>query len=189
MKKIYVDGCSFTYGHGLDRKYSLANLIGADMDFSFPGKSNYNIIYDLYRNIDNFDLFVIGFTFADRVTLWNNDIPLNVLPTKKDLDRLYQYPGGELLEEKYKDFHMVFYTLFNEDYQNTLSDFIIDGISKILENKNKKMVLFSMEHRNCATNLFYPRNEISTYQSNGHFTKDGMKDLASIVTNVINGKN
>ena len=179
MSKLYVDGCSFTYGKGLSREYSLANLLSADIDMSQCGKSNNNIIYDTYKHIDEADIFVLGFTFSNRTTLWHNDIPLGVTPTKTLLDRLYQHPEGEVLEEKYKDYHRIFYTLFNDDYQQTVSDFFVDGIIEILKLKQKKFVVFSMEKRNCINSIFYPAIEDKLPDS--HYNEVGMQKLSEAI--------
>jgi hypothetical protein len=179
VSKIYVDGCSFTYGEGLSREYSLANLISADIDMSLPGKSNNNIIYDTYRHINDANIFVLGFTFADRTTLWDNDRPLGINPSKLELEQLFDQPDAALLEEKYKDFHKIFYMLYNKRYQNTLSDFFIDGIIEILKSKQKKVIAYSMEKRNCINKIFYP--SIYNRQTDGHYDEIGMISLAKII--------
>ena len=179
MSKIYVDGCSFTYGEGLSREYSLANLISADIDMSLPGKSNNNIIYDTYRHINDADIFVLGFTFADRTTLWNNDRPVGVNPSKLQIEKLSDQPGSSLLEEKYKDFHTIFYMLYNQRYQDTLSDFFIDGIIELLKSKQKKVIVYSIEKRNCVNEIFYPY--IMNKQSDGHYNEIGMQLLAKSI--------
>ncbi len=179
MSKIYVDGCSFTYGEGLSREYSLANLISADIDMSSPGKSNNNIIHDTYQHINEADIFVLGFTFADRTTLWDNNRPLGVNPSKMELENLSNQTNAALLEEKYKDFHKIFYTLYSERYQNTLSDFFIDGMIEILKSKQKKVIVYSMEKRNCYSKILYP--DISNTQPDGHYNETGMRLLASVI--------
>jgi hypothetical protein len=179
VSRIYVDGCSFTYGEGLSRKYSLANLISADIDMSLPGKSNNNIIYDTYEHINTADIFVLGFTFANRTTLWDNNRPLGINPSKLELEQLFCHTHAALLEEKYKDFHKIFYTLYNERYQNTLSDFFIDGIIEVLKSKQKKIIVYSMEKRNCINKIFYPN--INNRQSDGHYNEIGMELLAKAI--------
>lgn len=179
MSKLYVDGCSFTYGEGLDRKYSLANLLSADIDMSHPGKSNSNIIYDTYRHINDADIFVVGFTFSNRTTLWHNEMPIGINPTTVELSRLYRHPAGEILEEKYKDFHKIFYTLFNDNYQHTISDFFIDGLVEILRQQQKKIIVFSMEKRNCINDVFYP--DINDQLPDGHYNETGMKKLSEAI--------
>lgn len=179
MSKIYLDGCSFTYGLGLSREYSIGNLISADIDMSMPGKSNNNIVYDTYCHIDDADIFVLGFTFANRTTLWHNDTPIGINPSKLTLDRLYQHPDGEMLEDKYKEFHKVFYMLYNEKYQSIMSDFFIDGLIELLKSKQKKIIAYTMERRNCINEIFYPN--IRNCLPDGHYNETGMKLLAEAI--------
>jgi hypothetical protein len=176
---MYVDGCSFVYGEGLPRNYSLGSLLSADIDMSAPGKSNYNIAYDIYKLIDSADIFVIGFSFSDRLTLWDNDIPLGISPTKLNLDRIYKNPQGEILEKEYKSFHKIFYTLYNDSYAHTLSDFLVDGTIELLKKKKKKFIIFSWEKRTCLNDVLY--FNIFGQLPDGHFNKDGMQMLANII--------
>jgi len=178
VSKIYVDGCSFTYGEGLSREYSLANLISADIDMSMPGKSNNNIVYDTYCHINDADIFVLGFTLANRTTLWDSNTPIGINPTKLKLNQLY-HPHGAMLEDNYKAFHKVFYMLYNEKYQSTLSDFFIDGLIELLKSKQKKIIVYSMEQRNCINEIFYPN--ISNRLPDGHYNETGMKLLAETI--------
>ena len=78
VKKLYLDGCSLTYGQGLDRSDSLGKLFNAPggyqvLDNSRPGKSNMSIVFDTYQNFRDYDTFVLGFTYSARFGLKYND--------------------------------------------------------------------------------------------------------------------
>lgn len=55
VKRLYLDGCSLTYGQGLARQHSLGalfeNVGGYSVcDNSRPGKSNIAMVLDTYQN-------------------------------------------------------------------------------------------------------------------------------------------
>jgi len=176
VSKIYVDGCSFTYGQGLPRNYALGALLSADIDMAKPNKSNSNIVYDTYSNLDLADIFIIGFTFSDRTTLWDGNTPIGINASKLNLDRL-SHPQGEQLENDYKSFHRVFYSLYNKRYMYRMSDFYLDGLISLLESKQKKYVLYSWEKRSSIfNNIFYPY--IEQKLPDGHLNEQGMLQLA-----------
>jgi hypothetical protein len=178
VSKIYVDGCSFTYGEGLDRKFSLGNLLSAEIDMSYPGKSNAGIVYDVYQNLKLADIFVIGLTFSCRTTLWDSNKPLGVNPNKTSIDQLSINNGAEL-ETDYTNFHKVFYTLYNDNYMNRLSDFYADGLISLLNEQQKTVVIFSWERRNSIHKIMYPH--INNRLPDGHLTEAGMEKLAELV--------
>ena len=183
---IYVDGCSYTYGYGLDRRFSLANLLSADsIDKSYAGKSNYSIALDLYESNLTSDLYVIGWTYSDRTEFnFNNKIiQTNASRTKIRLDDL---ENAEYFEKEYHELQSRFYRYSSR--QNVLSDFFIDSVASILTEKNKKFIFFSWEQRNCKTQILYPeivddyrQQDIAGWETIGHLTEDGMRYLANII--------
>ena len=177
MSRLYVDGCSFVYGEGLPREHSLGALLSADIDMSAPGKSNFNIVYDVYRHIDQADMFVIGFTFSNRITLWHDDLPIGINPNQLELSRLYKHPEGEALEREYRSFHKIYYTLFNDTYSQTLSNFLVDSTIELLKANKKKFVIFSAEKRTCLNEVLY--FNINDKLADGHFNEKGMKILST----------
>jgi len=174
VSKIYVDGCSFTYGQGLDRKFSLASLLNADIDKSMPGKSNQLIIHDIYKNLEDYDTFVVGLTYSNRITLWNDDKPFGVFPNIKDCPVLG-------LEEMFSTFVKVYYMLSNNSYANTLSDFYADSLIDLFKNNNKKFIIFSMEKRRNKHGQLIMYPSIGERLPDGHYNEQGMIKLADLI--------
>ena len=184
MSKIYVDGCSFTYGQGLDRKYSVGNLLNADIDKSRPGKSNTAMVTEIYPDIDLYDIFIIGFTFPSRYTFYNDNMPIEVQPGKKFLDRLIGHPIGEFIEKTYPQFFKVLWSLTNEEKLTTLTDFYINSLISLLKEKNKKYVIYSWGNAECSDQYFFipniPMNlEYRISESDSHLSIKGMIDLVN----------
>jgi len=182
VSKIYVDGCSLTYGQGLDRKYSVGSLLNADIDKSRPGKSNSAMITEIYPDIDFYDVFVIGFTFSSRYTFYNDNMPIEIHPGKDCSDRLIGHPIGEFIEKTYPQFFKVLWSLTNEEKLTTLTNFYINSLISLLKEKNKKYVIYSWDNATCSDQCFFipniPKNldhRIST--SDAHLNKKGMIEL------------
>jgi hypothetical protein len=188
---IYVDGCSYTYGYGLDRRFSLANLLSADsIDKSCVGKSNYTVALDLYESDLTSDLYVIGWTYSDR-TEFNFDNKIIQASASRTNIRLDDLQNAEYFEKEYHELQNKFYRYSSR--QNILSDFFIDAVASILTEKNKKFIFFSWEHRNCKTEILYPKivddyrqQDIVGWETLGHLTEDGMQYLANIIMEKIN---
>jgi hypothetical protein len=174
VSKLYTDGCSFTYGQGLDRKFSLASLLNADVDKSMPGKSNQLIVHDIYKNLEDYDTFVIGLTYSNRITLWNGDKPFGVFPNVKGCP-----VSG--LEEMFLIFVKVYYMLFNSSYTNTLSDFYADSLIELFKNNNKKFIIFSLEKRRNKHSKLIMYPSINKKLADGHYNEQGMIELAELI--------
>ncbi len=184
MSKIYVDGCSLTYGQGLDRKYSVGNLLNADIDKSRPGKSNTAMVTEIYPDIDLYDIFIIGFTFPVRYTLYNDNMPIEIQPGKDLLNRLIDHPIGEFIEKTYSQFFKVLWSLTNEEKLTTLTDFYINSLISLLKEKNKKYVIYSWGNAKCSDQCFFipniPMNlNYRISQSDAHLNKKGMIELVN----------
>ena len=158
MSKIYVDGGSFTYGQGLDRQYSVGNLLNADIDKSRPGKSNTAMVTEIYPDIDFYDIFIIGFTLPVRYTFYNDNIPIEIHPSKDFLDRLVGHPIGEFIEKTYPQFFKVLWSLTNEEKLTTLTNFYVNSLISLLKEKNKKYVIYSWGNAECSDQYFFIPN-------------------------------
>jgi hypothetical protein len=186
MNKIYVDGCSYTYGLGLDRKFSLANLLGATVDLSRPGKSNVAMIQDLHANILDYDIFVIGFTFSSRYLFSYNDVAIDMHASSSDI-YLGDDPNAQSHEHEYQKLHSLFYKFSTIESFNQRSDFMIDAALALLQQQSKTAVIFSWEPRDLVNHdrVFYPRKLISSNfnqsKTNWHLTAQGMEILANLV--------
>jgi hypothetical protein len=184
VSKIYVDGCSLTYGQGLDRKYSVGNLLNADIDKSRPGKSNTAMVTEIYPDIDLYDIFIIGFTFPVRYTLYNDNMPIEIQPGKDLLNRLIDHPIGEFIEKTYSQFFKVLWSLTNEEKLTTLTDFYINSLISLLKEKNKKYVIYSWGNAKCSDQCFFlptiPMNlNYRISKSDSHLNIKGMIELVN----------
>ena len=85
VKRLYLDGCSLTYGQGIDRQDSLGALFHTRgeyqvLDQSRPGKSNIAIAFDTYQNFRDYDTFVLGFTYSSRFGFKYHDRNIDFFP-------------------------------------------------------------------------------------------------------------
>lgn len=187
----YIDGCSYTAGHGLTPAYSLASIISRELnvsvvDNSRTGKSNYAMALDLYSANTDFDYYVIGWTYHSRFEFQMDNVNVDSAATKDNI--FIDHPAGEMLEKEYKELQPRFFKYASRLRQ--LSDYLVDSSSAILSNMNKKFCYFSWEHRIVNTDILYPRfgkefrqNDTPNWQTTGHLTIDGMEKLAKIILN------
>lgn len=174
---LYVDGCSFVAACGLDEKYKLANLLGADRDMSLEGKSNMQIVKDLEEHINEYDEFVLSFTFSNRFLVFlEGKRPLNILPHPS-----HNFFATEEEYDNYLTFHRFYYEHMNLDFTDRLADFYVDGAIALLKAYNKKYVIYSTEKRNCRykieVNQLIPYGDEFMNHDN-HFNEIGMKRWA-----------
>lgn len=158
--KLYLDGCSFTYGLGLLRKQSLGQLFkdrgGYDVvDCSRNGKSNMAIAMDAYKNADSVDVIVLGFTFSGRFYIKYQEQHIDFQPIRYQLP-LADNINSQELGDAYLDFHKYFYTLYQTPFCDDYSDFLIDSVCSYLEAQGKIVLAFSWEQRKTKHQLVYP---------------------------------
>ena len=189
-KRLYLDGCSYTFGLGLATKHTLGYLFQhkgkyAVTNKSRPGKSNLAMAIDAYNNFKNHDIIVLGFTYASRFYLkaYNQDI--DFLATRQEIE-IDDLTNGHQLEIAYKEFHKYFFTLFESPFDENLSDMIIDGIISHMCNQGKKVVCFSWEQRTTTNKLLYPFISTKMRLPDGHLNEDGTKYLYDILQREIN---
>ena len=183
--KTYVDGCSYTAADGLPKEYKLANLIDADCDMSFGGKSNLSIFKDVHMNLLNYDVFVINLTTANRFQLFDDGVYIPVLPNFNKCPRL----KGTVFESIFSTFHKVLFTLHDSDYYAKVSDAIADSIISLLIQHDKKYVISSWEerkgiHSNKINLLKFDESLI--IPNNGHLNEQGMSLWAQQVLRLLN---
>lgn len=186
QNKLYLDGCSFTYGVGLDDKDKLSTLLTQGAGFSVtnnsrPGKSNLAIALDIHRNASAHDVIVVGWTFSDRFYLESRDLQLDFLPTRHTA-HINDDVIGEQLEEAYNIIHKQLYTIHDNHFYDDLSDMLINGIYSDLRRQGKKVIFFSWENRNTSMDMFYPIIEPGLRLDDGHLNKKGMQKLYEDIT-------
>ena len=188
VKRLYLDGCSLTYGQGLDRKDSLGSLFDIRggyqvLDNSRPGKSNIAIAFDAYQNFQNHDTFVLGFTFSSRFGLKYNN---------QNLDFFSGFHGHGLdlephtLDIAHTEIYKYFYSVFGPPYSENLSDMLIDTLISFLISHNKKVVGFSWEKRKTICHLEYPYIGPNGRLRDGHLDVNGTNQLFNFLQNILN---
>lgn len=176
--KLYLDGCSLTYGQGLDRQHSLGSLFeqvgGYEvLDRSRPGKSNMAIAMDSYQYRDAADVFVIGMTFSGRFGLQYKDQQLNFFPGFKN-NSFGLEPMS--LDQAHIEVQKYFFTVFDRCYYDCLSDMLLDSIANFLP-KNKRIIIFSWETRTADTPVHYPFVPPTERFDDGHLNATGTRRL------------
>lgn len=178
-------------GYGLNVNYSVASLladIGQVVDKSKPGKSNYAIALDTYKHIEDFDLYIIGWTFSNRFEFNIDGHIVESSASRADIS-FGEIPSGEFLEKEYNTLQKRFFKYSSR--LDSLSDYLVDATGLFLKDKNK--VFLSWEQRRCKTNLIYPRfskeyrqNDTPNWTQFGHLTESGMTLLANIIKEKLN---
>lgn len=181
--RLYLDGCSLTYGQGLDRQHSLGylfeNLGGYIVkDESRPGKSNIAIAYDAYLHANDYDVFVLGFTYSSRFGLKYKD---------KNLDFYSGHHGNgfdlepDNLDQSHSMIQKYFYSVFESPYCDNLSDMLFDTTISYLKQQNKKVLGFSWQERTTVNKIFYPFIGLDERLPDGHLDKNGTKRLYNLL--------
>lgn len=176
QKKILLDGCSFTYGLNLSREETLEHHfieLGYDvLNLSRPGKSNHAIALDVYNNINQADILVVGWTFSSRWYIQYHQQHIDFSATREYLE-LPNILDAALIEQSYQDLHRSFYSLFDQTYWSQCSNMLIDNTSHLAKSFNKKIVGFSWEPRKVQSDIYYPHVPAKHRLSCGHLNADG----------------
>jgi len=176
VAKLYLDGCSMIYGQGLPREDSLGNLFheigGYDVvDKSRNGKSNISIALDTYRHADDFDVFVLGFTYSSRFGL---EYGSDNLDFYSGFSGNIRFADSEL-EDEFLKLYKFFYLVFESPYCDNLSDMLVDYTIAFLKSKGKKVYALSWENRNTQADYDHPffcaEDRLDDYHLNANATK------------------
>lgn len=185
--RLYLDGCSLTYGQGLERDQSLGHLFskvgGYDVvDKSFPGKSNMSIAFDTYMHRNDFDIFVLGWTFCERFGMKRNDQDLKFFPGFRS-DGFGLEPAD--LDIAHLEVQKYFFTVFEEPYCSQLSDMLIDNTVNLFRINSRKVLPFTWQRRNTDNLLhnfyFGPKDRLP----DGHLNSAGTKKLFDHLQNIL----
>lgn len=183
MVNLYLDGCSFTYGVGLsvhqtleahfkDAGYNIINL-------SRPGKSNIAIAQDTYNHSSQADIFVLGFTFAQRYWFKYDTYNIDLLPSNVAWPIDDENGQGIEIEKILTNLHKNFYLLFDSKHWENVSDMLIDNTLNSLKFKNKRVFAYSWQPRNTQNKLMYPI--ITDRLKDGHLNDVGTKKLFELI--------
>jgi hypothetical protein len=185
VNRLYLDGCSYTYGLNLDKKYNLETLftnIGGwtVTNQSRNGKSNLAIAMDAYQNCQDHDMFILGFTYSGRFHIKYQQHNIDFQPTKYMLPLIPDL-NVDHLEDAYNDFHKYFYSLYQSPFCDDLSDFLIDSVCGYLIGQGKKVIPFSWEQRKTQIPLLYPYISPKTKLPCGHYNSKGTRHLYELI--------
>lgn len=173
-----------TYGQGLDRDKCISSLfktIGkceTVLDMSRPGKSNQAIVSDTWTNRNEFDVYLLGFTYSNRFYLEYRDLNIDFHNlTKFSIN--YQKYFDENIELICNDLHKNLYCLFDEDFFNTQSNILIDTILAKLFSLGKIVIPYSWENRSTDYTIYYPTfgPEFRISRTDNHLNEKGTKKL------------
>lgn len=181
--KIYLDGCSLTYGQGLPRDKSIGQLlvnIGHHQvsDKSRPAKSNHAIIADTWNNRNNYDIYFLGFTYSNRYHIKFRNLDIDLYPSNINSIE-YQKYNDSIIEDAVSMIHKGSYTLYDEMFYNQQSDILVDMIISKLKSLNKIVIPYSWEKRNIDSDIFYPvyTQEFRISNTDPHLNEKGTKHL------------
>jgi hypothetical protein len=188
VKRLYLDGCSLTYGQGLERKDSLGALFDTRggyqvLDYSRPGKSNMAIVFDTYQHFCKYDTFILGFTYSSRFGLKYKDQNLDFFPGFHSRGSALE---PETLDIAQTEMYKYFYSVFDSPYCDDLSDMLIDTLISFLISQNKKVVGYSWQDRKTICHLEYPLIGPANRLNDGHLNVKGTEQLFDFLQNIIN---
>lgn len=178
QKKLLLDGCSFTYGLGLDREATLEHHFiecGYEvLNLSRPGKSNHAIALDVYQHFNQFDVVVVGWTFSSRWHLQYHNSDIDLLASRQQLELPYTIDSGQI-EQSYTELHRALYSLFDIQHWNRVSDMLIDSTYALLQ--QKQTLFFSWETRDTQCSVYYPHVASNHRLPCGHLNANGTTNL------------
>jgi len=183
--RLYLDGCSLTYGVGLDYPHTLAGLFAEHGGYSVinqsrPGKSNIAIALDTYKHSTP-EVYVIGWTFSSRFHIGYHDQLIDFYSGWHGQSIMKKSNNATELSKAYSEVYKYFYTVFGPPYSDDLSDMLIDQTIDSLKSRYKKVVAFSWEPRQTRNQLLYPYIAPSLRQDDGHLTKQGTQHLYQLI--------
>jgi len=188
QKKLLLDGCSFTYGLGLNRNETLEHHFiesGYEVfNLSRPGKSNQAIALDLYNHIQDFDLVIAGWTFSSRWHLQYNSHNIDLIPSRQYIELPHILDANDI-EQSYVDLHRSLYSFFDVAHWNQVSDMLIDCTHAHFEKQNKQVIFFSWESRSIACPIYYPHINKLDRLPDGHLNANGTTKLYAKLTSII----
>lgn len=178
-KRLYLDGCSYTYGLGLDHNDTLAGRWESQYEIinkTRPGKSNLAMALDTFENIQSCDIIVIGWTFSSRSYLKYHGHDIDLLPSRTVVDLPFER-DTKVMSDIYTDLHRNFYALHDTTFANHYSDFLVGSIKAMCEKYQKTTVFFSWERRKVDANIYYPTISRQMRLPDGHLNVDGTTHL------------
>lgn len=185
QKKLLLDGCSFTYGLGLQSNETLEHRFiesGYEVvNMSRPGKSNQAIALDIYNHANDFDVVVAGWTYSSRWYLRYHDYDIDLLATRQAIELPHTFDADDV-EKSYVELHRSLYSFFDIAHWNRTSDMLIDTVDAYLKTQNKEFVFFSWESRAVSCPMYYPHISKMDRLADGHLNANGTTKLFDKLT-------
>jgi hypothetical protein len=179
-KKILLDGCSFTYGLNLACEETLEHHfieLGYDVvNLSRPGKGNLAIALDVYQNLKDCDIAVVGWTFSSRWHLKYHNKDFDLLPNREFVELPSLVDAG-VIEESYKSLHKSFYSLYDATHWNAVSNMLVETLYAQIMLQHKLATFFSWEPRTTSIPVHYPHVTPSHRLACGHLNATGTTHL------------
>jgi hypothetical protein len=179
MNRLYLDGCSLTFGLGLESCDTLAGRWSSEykvINKSRSGKSNLAIALDAFENIQNCDIAIIGWTYSARSYLKYQKYDIDLLPSKTVVELPFER-DTKIMSDIYTDLHRNFYALYDAKFSGQYSDFLVASIKCMCEKYQKKTVFFSWEGRRTDFNMYYPTVSSNMRLPDGHLNVNGTTHL------------
>lgn len=182
--RVYIDGCSMTYGQGLPRANSIGSLfktVGLHetvLDMSRPGKSNQAIVSDTWNHRNDYDVYILGFTYSNRFYIKFRDQDLD-FHSLSSFSISYQGYYDNNIEHVCETLHKNLYSIYDSEFYSNQSDIIVEStISKLLSLK-KIVIPFSWEKRKVDHDILYPvyNQKFRLSKLDSHLNKEGTKHL------------
>jgi hypothetical protein len=185
--RLYLDGCSFTYGLGLAPEHTLSGLWQNEYEVinkSRPGKSNLAIALDAFENIPSCDVIIIGWTFSSRSYLKYQNYDIDLLPTRTVVELPFAQ-DTKIISDIYTDLHRNFYSLHDSDFADQHSNFLVSSINNLCLIEQKKLAFFSAEKRKTNAKIYYPVLSPAMRLSDGHWNQIGTKHVHTVLQQLI----
>lgn len=158
--RLYFNGCSFTHGDELanPQQNSWPSLVSSNLKSNFlndavSGGTNCRIIYKTIQSINQYDYFVIAWTFYTRFTEYNpvDNFEINFNP-KLALDPSLHY-SNDLKENysKFVDYGTLYYKhWFNElfEFKKWLQQIVL--LQSFFKSNNKPYLMFNAVDNNLS---------------------------------------
>jgi len=189
-KKLYLNGCSYTFGLHLEKEDTLAHLFSESAGYqvtnnSRPGKSNMAIALDTFNSIKNHDTIVLGWTYASRSYLKYNGYNIDLLASRLQIELPHDIDTNNI-ESTYTALHKQFYSLYDAEHFNNVSDMLMTSTYHLAKSLGKKMVFFSWEKRSTNIPVYYPHIPSSYRLPDSHLNVAGTMYLYNTLQGLIN---
>lgn len=206
MKKLYVNGCSFTYGHTLPENKTWPYLLAKELELelhnnSKNGQSMHSISFNTFMHLASFDpedtLVVVGLTWPTRLMVQAHQLTLNISPNNPIKDKYYDkiynscHPEKYIIDD-YNEKEVVNYWIEN----NNISDLVLSLIN--LQKQQTKIQTTERNLNNLDNMFLYYLITLQGYlECRGfkyrfiNFQKDFEKDynVSALLTDLINSEN